>query len=212
MSAIQGRRGLVKVTGAATAFTGEATTRITANTVYQITNAAKRIWDRSATITVKKDAVTQAANLYTLNRLTGTVTFLADIGGAAVVTVDGSYLPTSNAAEAKSFAYELMKDLLDSTSYDSATADNYHKRKDAGLENASGSLGQWSSVDRYFETALIAGDPVVVELWADRATAFDIRFWALLNKQQIQSAVDGLVGQTVEWEGTPDVDGRVISG
>lgn len=212
MSAIQGRRGLVKVTGAAVAFTAEACTTITANTVYQITNATKRVWDRAAAITVKKDGVAQAATLYTLNRLTGTVTFLADIGAGHVITLDGQYLPLSNAAEAKSFSYKLMRELLDSTSYDSATTDQGFKRKDVGLYDASGTLGQWVSVDRYFETALIQGDPVVVELWADRATAFDIRFWAALSQQQIESVCDGLVSQTVEWVGDPDVDGRMISG
>lgn len=212
MSATQGRRGLVQVTGAPVAFAGEAMTTLTANTVYQITNTTKRVWDRVAAITVKKDAVAQAATLYTLNRLTGTVTFLADIGGGHVITTDGSYLPLSSAAEAKSFRYELARDLLDSTSYDSATADQGFKRKNAAMSDASGSLGQWASVDRYFETALIQGDPIVIEFWIDRATAFDLRVWATLNKQQIQSACDGLVSQSVDWAGDPDTDGRVISG
>jgi hypothetical protein len=212
MSAIAGRKGLIKVSGAGVVFAAEATTKVTANTVYQITNAVKRVWDRAAAITVKKDGVAQAAALYTLNRLTGTVTFLADIGGAPVITLDGTYLPLANAAEAKSFSYKLMRDLLDSTSYDSQNTDQGFKRKDAGLYDATGSLGQWVSVDRYFETALIQGDPVVVELWADRAATFDIRFWANLNQQQIESVCDGLVSQTVDWVGDPDVDGRVISG
>src|SRR3954452_186344 len=112
MSAIAGRKGLIKVSGVGVAFVGEATTKVTANTVYQITNATKRGWDRAAAITVKKDGVAQAAALYTLNRLTDTVTFLADIGGAPVVTLDGTYLPLSNAAEAKSFSYKLMRDIL----------------------------------------------------------------------------------------------------
>lgn len=213
MSAIAGKKGLVKVTGAGVAFTAEAFTTVTANTVYQITNATKRVWDRAAAITVKKDGVAQSAALYTLNRLTGTVTFLADIGVGHTITADGTYLPLSNAAEAKSFSYKLMRDIQDSTSYDSQNTDQGFKRKsDVGLYDASGSLGQWSSVDRYFETALIQGDPVVIELWADRGTAFDIRFWANLNQQQIESVVDGLVSQTVDWVGDPDIDGRVISG
>ena len=211
--ALTGKRGLVKVTGAAVPFTGEATTKITANTVYQITNAARRILDRTAAITVKKDGVTQSATLYSLNRLTGTVTFTADQGGTAVITLDGSYLPTSNAAEAKSFSHKLSKDLLKSTSYDSAVADSGFHRKEAGMSDASGTLGQWASVDRYFETALIQGDPVVIEMWSDRnASTFDLRAWAQLNTQQIQSAIDGLVGQDVEWVGVNDADGRMISG
>jgi hypothetical protein len=212
MSAIAGKRGLVQLTGAAVAFVGEACTTVTANTIYQITNAAKRVWDRALPITVKKDGVTQAAALYILDRLNGKVTFLADIGGGHVITLDGSYLPLSTAAEAKTYGYAITADQLDSTSYDSANASGGFKRKDLALLDASGTLGRWRSVDRYFENALIQGDPVVIELWADRGTAFDLRVWANLNRQQIQSACAGLIDETVEWKGDPDVDGRVISG
>lgn len=211
MSAIAGKKGLVKVTGAGVAFTAEAFTTLTANTKYQITNAIKRVWDRALPITIKKDGVSQAASLYTLDRLNGTVTFLADIGGGHVITADGTYLPLSSAAEAKSFSYRLMRDLRDSTTFDSQNTDQGFRRKDACLYDASGTLGQWASTDRYFENTLIQGDPIVVEIWLDRAAAFDIRFWANINQQQIESVMDGLVSQTVEWTGDPDVDGRVCS-
>lgn len=108
--AIHGRKALVKVSGAGVAFLDEATTKVTANTVYQITDAAKRVWDRSATITVEVDAdgagaggfVVAAASTYTVNRLTGTITFNADQGVDAIVRVDGTYLPLSTAAEGRS--------------------------------------------------------------------------------------------------------------
>src|SRR6266496_4096205 len=105
--AIAGRRALVKVSGGAIVFTDEACTTVTANTVFQITNAVKRVWDRAVAVVVKKDAVVQAAALYTLNRLAGTITFLADIGGGHAITVSGSYLPMAAVIEGKMYSWEI---------------------------------------------------------------------------------------------------------
>jgi hypothetical protein len=200
--AYAGKSASVRIPGAATAFTAEATTKLVANTVYQITNASRRVLDRTAAITVKKDGVAQAATLYTLNRLTGTVTFLADIGGAAVVTMDGSYLPMSAAAEARSFNLSTRKNHGE----DSAFGDTYVTRV-ATLLDCDGSLGAWQSVDVFFRDALIFGAPVVLEFSRD-GTNVDVRAWGLLGAEQIAAAVDGLVEKTVPFSGAADSDGR----
>jgi len=206
MTAIAGRKAAVKVSGAPVAFTGEATTKLVANTVYQITNAAKQTWDRALPITVKKDGVSQAATLYTLNRLTGTVTFLADIGGAPVVTVDGSYLPLSLAAEAKQFNYDILAQLLEDSQFGDTDVTRVQ-----GLQDVQGTIGRWYSVDTYFGDALVAGVPVVIEFASNSAAGFDRRVWALLDKDGMNAAIAGLIDESVHFNGSPDADGRVLS-
>jgi hypothetical protein len=106
MPGVAGRKALVKVAGAAVAFVTEACTNSGDSKTYQITNAIKRVWDPTIAITVFYNAVLQAANTYTINRLTGKITF-AVAQGASAVTVTGSYLPLSNAVRAKSFSWNV---------------------------------------------------------------------------------------------------------
>lgn len=206
MPATSGRKALVNVSGAAIAFTDEATTTLVANTTYFITNSIKRVWDRSVAIVVKKDTVVQSAALYTVNRLTGTITFLADIGGGHTITVSGSYLPLSVAAQAKEFRYDLSANNLDVSKF----GDVYIPRVQ-GVKDVQGQLQDFK-IDQYFANTLIAGLPVMLEFWLDSSTAYDLRIWALLNKAQIQSAVAGAVEETIGFAGQTDLDGRSISG
>lgn len=81
----------------ATAFTGEATTTAD-NTTYTIANAAKRLWDNTAPVTVYVNgvAVDPGVTPYTVSRLDGTITFAAPLAPGDVVTVSGSYLDQAN--------------------------------------------------------------------------------------------------------------------
>lgn len=202
--ALSGRKALLKVTGAGVSFTDEATTTITANTVYQITNAAKQVWDRTVAIVVKKDTVVQASTLYTVNRLTGTITFLADIGGGHTITVSGTYLPVSTAAQAKDYTHEMSAQNLDVSKF----GDTYINRIQ-GLKDVAGTLSDWK-VDNYFHDALLAGNPIVLEFWLDSGTSYDIRVWSLLSKAQIKTLLKGALEEAISFTGTTDVDSRAI--
>lgn len=206
MPALSGKGAAVYASGAALSFTDEATTTLTANTVYQVTNTAKRVWDRSTTITVKKDAVAQASSLYTLNRLTGTVTFLADIGGGHTITVSGNYLPMSQVAQGKAYSYQIKASNLNVTKF----GDTYMTRIQ-GMKDVAGSVNLWG-IDTYYRDALIAGNPVVVEFWTDTTSTYDLRVWALLNHEDVKTALTDAVDVTVQFAGSTDVDLREISG
>lgn len=203
---LSGKGAAVYASGAALSFTGEAFTTVSANTVYQITNTAKRVWDRSTTITVKKDAVTQAATLYTLNRLTGTITFMADIGGGHTITADGNYLPITQVAQGKAYTYHIRASNLNVTKF----GDTFVNRIQ-GCKDVSGSVNLWG-IDTYYRDALIAGNPVVVEFWTDTTSVYDLRVWALLNKEQVQTAITSAVDVAVSFAGATDADAREISG
>jgi hypothetical protein len=206
---IAGKRALIKVSGAATAFTAEATTMSGVNTVYQITDATKRILDRTATITVKDGGV-PTVEAYTLDRLRGKVTFGSAV--ARVITIDGSYLPMSTAAKCRAFGFTISAANLDDSDFESVQASGGFISRRQGLLDVSGTLGRRWTTDTYFSDALTAGVPVVIEFFLDyTSTTPHLCVWALLDKDGAQAAVDGLVEEDVEFQGTTDADGRAVS-
>lgn len=201
MAAAAGRKIRVKVSAAATAFTDEACTNSGDNLTYQITNAVKRVWDRAATITVKKDAVTQLATLYTLNRLSGKITFGVS-QGAGVITVSGSYLPMSLAAEAKSWRLAFIGRNAEDPAFGDDDVTRLQVRQDI-----NGQLGRWW-IDGYFHDALNAGDPIVAEMFLDGGTTPTAKAWIILGSRTVSGEKAGLIEEMVDFEGAADVDGR----
>lgn len=206
MAARPGKRAQVRVSGGAVAFAGEAFTTVTANTVFQITNAAKNVWDRTAAIVVKKDAVIQSAALYKLNRLSGTITFLADIGGGHVITADGSYLPMANAIEGKSFTWEVTRTNIDVSAFQAVWRTRIESLKDGKC-----SIGQWKTVDETMSAYILAGLPVVLEFDSDTSLAgYDIRMWGLPTKDSVNAVLTNAVEQMIDFEAVEDLDRNIV--
>src|SRR5688500_17472698 len=115
----------IKAGGAAVAFTEEATTEVTANTVFQITDTSKRIIDPATTLLVEYDedgggagAYEEASHdEYSVDYLFGTVTFHSALGASATVRVTGAYIPTTAIAQAKEFTLTTAADVLDKTPF-----------------------------------------------------------------------------------------------
>lgn len=211
MSGVAGRKALVKVTGDAVAFVDEATST-TDDTIYQITNASKRVWDRTVTIVVEDGgvAVDPEVDPYVVDRLNGTITFETD-DDTRVITVSGSYLPLSTAAGAKAFSFSLACSAIDDTDFESADTDDGFMSYLYGMYSISGSIGKRWRVDQYFVDALLAGIPVVIVLYADASVAPILKVWATLSKVDTQAVLDGAIDGTIEFVGAADADGRVAS-
>jgi hypothetical protein len=206
-SSTPGRLSLVKMSGTTTAFTGEATTALVANQVYQITNAVKQVWDQFATITVKNGGtpVDPVADPYTINRLTGSVSFTNV--ASRTITVDGHYLPMSTIAKATDFTYNIDRPPIDDTTYDSPSG---YRENVAGLGSDAVTVGKnWESVSApLLETALKSGAVLVLELYSNRNNAPDVLVWALPTKAARSVKVTDLVKSSLEFVGTIDADGR----
>lgn len=206
MAKLTGKKALVKVSGAALTLTNEATTDAGAHLVYQITNAAKRVLDPTAAITVKEDGVTTVA-AYTLNRLNGTVTFTVARGGAVAVTVTGFYLPQSTAISATEWSLSLSGMNGDVSEFGDVWVQRLAISKDA-----TGTVKSWrDTVDRTWENALVAGTPIMLALYTLSSGPPDFLVWVTLNKQQVQAALKSAQSQSIDWEGAADADNRVIS-
>lgn len=201
MAATAGKKVRVKISGAPIAFVTEATTNSGDSKTYQITNAIKRVWDPSVAITVFYNAVLQPASSYTLNRLTGQITF-AIAQGASAVTVTGSYLPLTTIAEGKSFSASTKGMNLEDVAFGDTDITRVQNQR-----TCSGAIGQWF-LDSTFLTAFLTLAVVVVEISiADGATPI-FRAWAFLSERSHEVAIAQNQEEPLTWEGSADVDNR----
>ncbi|ATW27947.1 hypothetical protein [Candidatus Formimonas warabiya] len=195
--AYAGKKALVKIPGTAVAFTDEATTT-SDNKSYQITNTTKRVWHKTAAVTVEVNG-TVTGEQYTLNRLNGTVTFSVANGSRGTVTVTGQYLPMSAAAEAHEWKLTMEAENLEVTPFQAV-----YRTKIQGLKGASGSISQWNVIDRYYYNALVGGNPLVLELYP-QDTLTPLKIWAVLNSDELSAALDAAQDEAVSFESTEDL-------
>ena len=201
MSELEGRLAVVKVSGAPVSAAEEALTRIT-NTVWQITDAAKQVLDRDVTPVLEKFNIVWADIEYeSVNKLNGKFTFAAPghAAGSTIRVKTGNYLPMSSAAAAHEYTYKKSVTLHEITTF-LAT----HKNRIAGTKWAAGTLSQWDVTDSYFEDALVAGSPVILE-FRGQAAGNPERVWALLESQEMRAAIDSPQDEVVSFISTDEL-------
>lgn len=143
MTVVSGVNGAVYLaSGSSSSVTGQAMTDTGDHATYYITTTARRFWDRDATVTVKVDAATQDASLYTVDYAGGRVTFLTPLVGSEAVTVDVSYFTIAQVGEAKDWELSIDRDLLDATKFGDVA-----KTFIAGQYTASGKFTLWKAAD-----------------------------------------------------------------
>lgn len=187
-----GKEVTIKISGTATSMTAEATSTAD-NQIYQITNAAKQVLDFDTPPTVLDDGV-ETEESYTVNYLSGKITFATVDAERGPVTVTGYYLPMSTAAYANDAGHSRVAEILDISAFGDT-----HKNKMAGVKSASGSLNNLSLTDTTYIDALAAGEPLVLE-FVSASGGDPTRFRALLNSDEVKSAVNDLSAETIGWE------------
>lgn len=203
---IAGRRALVKVTGSPVVFTDEAVTDIDHQT-YQITNTAKRVWDRATTLVVKVGG-SPTGESYTFNRLNGKVKFATVNAGRGTVTLSAAYLPLSVAIGAKGYSVSLEATVLDDSDFDGLGTRAGFGSCIVGMKKCSGTVGvRIDTTSTYFSDKLIDGTPLVIEFFPDRSGSPFLTVWASLNKKSIQAAMDAIQESEVAFIGTADDQG-----
>lgn len=212
MSGLAGKRALVKVSGTPVAFTSEATTDSGDHQTYQITDPLKRVWDRATALVVKVGG-TVTGESYTFNRLTGKVTFASVNAGRAAVTLTGAYIPLSVAVGGKSFSIQIAVNTLDDSDFDGVNTASGFATKQIGTKDVSGSVSKWAATtDTYFRSALLQGDPVVIEFFSDRtASTPTFTCWALIDKDSLSAPQDGLIEDSITFTGAADDQGVVVA-
>ncbi len=198
----------VKIGGTSTAFSTEACTEVTANTVYRITDATKQVWDPTAALTVEVDPLADgnwaAAGTHTVDWLRGKVTFAADQGGPALVRVSGFYIPLLAVATAREYAFDLAVGLPDTTTFGSAG----ERERIAALGDLSGSLGLVEDLatdhdtgggTRTFSALVLAKTKAFLEIKGG-GVAQNVRAWVLFDSGGIDGALDDAIVSRIAWK------------
>jgi len=127
----------LKLSGSATATTGESFTLVSGKT-YEVDDATKNIWDRTATTTIYDNAVAVAAsNILNIDYLFGRVTFAASYTPTGPITADFSWLATSAVAGSRDFTLTQTANAIDETTIPEAQANSGHRIFDYGLKTVS---------------------------------------------------------------------------
>lgn len=200
-----GRQALIKASGTGVGMTAEATTDGGSHTDYQITDAAKRIISPYASVTVLKDAVAESAANYTINRLTGTVTFLSALVGTEAITVTSTYLPMTTIADASEWSLDISNNSEDA----SVLGDTWMKRENT-LGDVSGSLNRFH-VDNAFITKVVAQAVIMLEFYVQSSSIPEARAWAILTGVATDPQATSLITEGMDWVGTIDTEGRSLA-
>lgn len=176
----------VKKGGTATAFTTEACGNVSGNQ-FQITDTAKRIWDRATLPTFYEDAVPIASSdVSDIDYFTGKVTFATSKSGA--VTVTGKYIPVTAIAGVDSVSVSLGGAVHDDTPFNSA---GFHTRL-YGLRDVSVNLGRFDDLSKDLYNLLLNRTIVLLEVQPGNSGAY-MRGWFYMESNNINTEVDGVV-------------------
>lgn len=197
----------LKVSGTAVAMTAEAC-GLVSGTTYQVTNTAKRILDPSVAVTAKDAGTPIAAADVTVDYLFGKVTLATPPGGA--VTLDASYLPTADLAEAKSVEVSVSGAVLDKSVFGAQA-----KAKMLGLLDFTASVGRLAlpldDLDpvtggvQSLDSRKSAGTPMLLDWLLDGTNR--VRGWFLVKGYKVGAQLDGIVEVNVDFEGAAQAAG-----
>lgn len=192
---LAGKDVIIKISGEGVVTTDLATITTDYKT-YQIADELKQVIALNTPVTVKNNGV-ETEEKYKLNRLNGTITF-ETVDDTRVITIDCTYLPLVQVAEAHAASYTEATDLHEVPQFGDT-----HKRRIPGLRYASGSLNTWDILDTTFTDALTSGKPVVIEL-KPSAQGKTKRLFALLESTEMSLAIDNPSEQSVSFISTDE--------
>ena len=197
MGVVSGKIGSIymKTSDVATTFTGEACTNVD-NTVYYITNDAKRYWDKNTAVVVEVDATPEAG--VTIDYIGGRITFDTPLAGTETVTVSGKYWTVSELAGFYNWSLDLTADMEDSTTF----ATNGWREFTPTLKSFNVSAeAYWQ--DETFQDRL--AEEVVVSLYTNETSDLRYEGFAYITSNSIETPVDGLVQESVEFTGNGEL-------
>lgn len=187
---LQGFNSLIKATSSPITFTDEETIT-TDNLSYQITDTSKRLWDIQTDVVVKDGGI-ETTEDYSINYLTGTVTF--ETATTRTITVSGAFVTASDVASGKSFSFNGVNDVQDSTVFQLQD-----RTFESGLISATGEIERFFITDSFFIDQLFDGDIKLIEFYPD-SDGQPISFYALVSSDEIDVTVGELIMESISFQ------------
>lgn len=195
--ALIGKVGAVYVSDIDTApisFTDAETTADIARKRYQVVNPEYRYWPPDEPITVKKNGAVITSG-FTLERAGGFVVFDEALTAEDEVTVSGESLTLIQAGGFFNWNVDTDSEDADATTFESEGWKEFQQV----LKGWSGSAEAYWGDEKFFN---MLGEIVVVKLFVDAgASQRCLEGFAIINGDGIESAVDQLVQESIDFTG-----------
>jgi len=187
----------IKKSGTPTAMSDEALGAVAeSTTVFQITDATKRVVDTGTSISFKANNVAvNASKVGSFDYLTGKVTFTE--AQTAPITMSGKYMPMSAIANAKSYSLTLSAKVNESTSLDDTNTDPA-KTYLPGPKNVALEVGRFDDLSGDLADVLDAATPIVVEIRQGGGTIIR-RGWFVAVKDDESGGVQDLESESISF-------------
>lgn len=156
----------LKLSGTSTLMTTEPCSLVSGKT-YQVTNTAKRTFDRAATLNVFDNGVNQNANVISIDYLFGRVTFASAYTPTLPITITANFLPLTQIAKAQSFTLTQTAAVIDKSDFVSAQANSGLMVHDYGLKTFAFDLNGFYSITNAFRALLLARSECIIEIGPD---------------------------------------------
>lgn len=153
----------LKKQNVSTTMTGEATT-LAGTKTYQINNASKRIWDRTAAFTVLDGVTDVTAQVLFIDFLFGRVIFKASYTIVGAITVTGKYFTTATLAKYRGFTLTMTQDPIDITDIPTAQGNSGHMSYAYGLKTVSLDVNGVYAVANGYRASLVAREELIIEI------------------------------------------------
>lgn len=202
---------IIKLSGTPTTVTAEPMTKVS-QFVYRITNAARRVMKRGAAFTLKNGAATiPAANIVSINYLTGTITTnteLLSTPTAGTLT----YVPMVEAVGAYGYSLNLQGDLLDDSSFDVSRATGFRTRV-YGMNDVAASINTHSPLSTQFKDLRLTREPVIIEFHPGGVTTEGYAGWFVAETVGSSGDIGSLEDESVSFvlDGDPDMSFSYIT-
>lgn len=186
---------ILRKAGSTTAMTNQAMTG-TGVGPYQLSDAAKRVLDRSVVPTFTDNGEAVPANqIASIDYLFGKVTFTEAKSGP-IVMATGSYLPLATIAGGRSYTLRMGGEVLDDTTFDSAASDSGHRSRLVGVLDVQLTIAKLIvfAVDAYddFIATLQARTPIMIEVDPASSAANKFRGWYVTESDEVSGDVAAL--------------------
>lgn len=155
----------IKQVGTATSMTAEATTSLGGN-IYQITDATRRILDRTSGTFAVDDGGTpvSAANIEWVDYLFGKVKFVTGYTPGGAITFDGHFFPTTQLAKGQSYTLTMTANAIETTDFGTAQGNGGYKTYIPGLRIVQLELGGIFDATVNSKSDLAARNEIIVEI------------------------------------------------
>jgi hypothetical protein len=197
----------LRIVGTSTAATGEAMSLVSGKT-YQVTNVSRRIWNRSATVTVYDNGTAVAAsNIESYDYLFGRVTFVQSYTVTGPVTVDMSWYATTAIGGARGFTLTQTAEAVDNTDYAVAQGNSGHRTYQYGLRRVSLETNGIYVAANANLTKLLDRDEFIIEINPEGNSDSFCRGFFRLTSQGQSGGVGELEEESLSWMlNVPDVN------